>query len=63
MNTTFHNVTITINAATPEAAYAELFKRLCPNGETKIEVATDTYSTGSPEDTGGERPTEELWGK
>lgn len=46
METTFHNVTITIEAKTPEAAYSELcklFHPLCQSG--RLEYETDTYTT------------------
>lgn len=60
MDTTFHNVTITIDAEAPRAAYDMLCNalgtiELCGIG---IEWNTDTYSTESEQ---AQRPTTDLF--
>ncbi|MFN3076877.1 MAG: hypothetical protein ABT940_08375 [Alphaproteobacteria bacterium] len=52
METTFHNVTITIVAENPKAAYTKLcdmFGTLVQNGE--LEYTTDTFTTSKDQDT------------
>lgn len=45
METTFHNVLITISAKTPEDAYYKLCEMLQSNG---VEFTTSTYTTDQP---------------
>ena len=59
MDVTFYNVTITITASSPEAAY----KKLCDTlGEADdLDWSTDIYTTTSEGIMSGERDTEELF--
>ena len=62
MTVTFHNIVITLEAATPKEAYGALcelldaYNQRCDGG---IEWETDTYSV----DGGDELETNELWPK
>jgi len=59
METTFHNVLITVSAATPKEAYNKLCLLL---RDKDVEYTTDTYSVpGRPEDH-NEKDTDELMG-
>jgi hypothetical protein len=59
--TTFHNVTISIDATTPEDAYMRLCRALNKPG---FEYDTKTYSTGTTRaEHEEERYTCELWPK
>lgn len=58
MLTTFHNVEITVEAPTPEAAY----EKLCDLFETQIKelsYTTDSFTTDADPET--DRDTSELW--
>lgn len=65
MDVTFHNVTITITAKTPQAAYAELadlFSVKQRLDEDTLEYTTDTYSLDREPYVPHElRSTRELW--
>lgn len=56
--TTFHNVTITIEAETPRAAYDKLCALLHDDNYT-VEYTTDVFTTDA--DPHHERSTTELW--
>lgn len=58
MDTTFHNVTITIQATSSRKAYDELCDALHTVGADRIEWTTDTYSTETEQ---AERPTSDLF--
>lgn len=58
METTFHNLTITIDAKTPQDAYDKLCQLLADHG---MEFTTSTFSTYDHGEEGEERDTEELF--
>ena len=60
METTFHNVEITIKAPTPADAYTKLCEVLEVGvKENLLEYATDTFTTDTEPD--DKRGTEEIW--
>lgn len=64
METTFHNVTITIEAENPKAAYAKLCEVFAPlTAKEELEYTTDTYTTNTVEETllDNDRETAELF--
>lgn len=58
METTFHNVLITISAESPKEAYTRLCKLL--GSEKGVEYTTDTYTVDTDDGTGDHFETAEL---
>lgn len=63
METTFHNVTISIEADSPQSAYRMLCELFDPMVATQaLDYRTDTYTVyPTPEESREPTPTNELW--